>query len=65
VTKQFDTLRARAALAGITLHAGKDHMGREVFVASRWAVSRTFDSLSEVAAWLDTVTGARKGTGDA
>lgn len=55
--KEFETLRARAALAGITLHSGRDTLGKDVFVVSRWAMTRTFASLAEVAAWLDTVTG--------
>ena len=56
----FDTLRAKCALAGITLHSGQDHMGRDVFLVSRWNVSRTFDSLAEVSAWLDHVTGTKQ-----
>lgn len=55
--KAFDTLRARAALAGVALHHGRDLMGREVYVVSRWNMSRTFDALADVAAWLDMVAG--------
>ena len=54
---QTESIRARCAREGITFHTGKDQMGRDVYLVSRWAMSRTFDSLAEVSAWLDQVTG--------
>jgi len=55
--KAFATLQARAALAGVVLHRLEDDRGREVFVVSRWAMTRQLDSLQEVDAWLTRVTG--------
>lgn len=34
-------------------------MGRDVYLVSRWAMSRTFDSLEAVSDWLNQVTGAK------
>lgn len=58
MTKQFDTVRARCALAGITLHSGTDNLGNVVYLVSRWNLSRTFSTLEQVDAWLDCVTGS-------
>jgi hypothetical protein len=52
VGKLFATLQARAALAGVELVRSTDDHGREVFVASRWALTAQFASLSEVETWL-------------
>jgi hypothetical protein len=54
----LSTVRARAALAGIALHHGRDHMGRDVFLVSRWNMSRTFATLQQVENWLEMVTGS-------
>lgn len=48
---------ARAALAGITLHHLEGDFGRPVFVATRWALTKQFDSLEDVERWLDRVNG--------
>jgi hypothetical protein len=57
VDKQFATLQARAALAGVQLLRSTDDRGREVFVASRWALTAQFASLAEVEAWLQRFGG--------
>jgi hypothetical protein len=57
--KLLATLRARAALAGITLYESTDDRDDRTYVVSRWALTRQLDSLDAVAAWLDQVTGAR------
>ena len=59
--KSLATLRARACLAGVTLHAIEDDRGQAVCVVSRWALTRQLDSLDAVARWLDTVAGVRHG----
>ncbi len=56
-TKAFATVQARAALAGVTLTRLEDDRGREVLIASRWALTRQFDNLPDVESWLDHVTG--------
>ncbi|ABE42918.1 hypothetical protein [Polaromonas sp. JS666] len=55
--KAFATQQARAAIAGVSLHRLEDDRGREVFIVSRWAMTRELPSLDAVSAWLDAVTG--------
>jgi len=55
--KEFHTLQARAALAGVVLHRFEDDRGRMAYVVSRWALTRELHSLEEVEQWLDRVTG--------
>jgi len=57
--KQFSTQRARAALAGVTLHELDNDHGETVYIVSRWAMTRELADLGAVEAWLDRVTGAR------
>jgi hypothetical protein len=57
--KQFETLRAEAALAGVTLVASTDDRDLPIYIASRWALTRTFLTLAEVAHWLAMVTGKK------
>lgn len=58
--KAFDTLAARAALAGQA--CTKTATGH--IVLSRWGHAATFDTSAEAGAWLDRVTGARQNTDD-
>lgn len=57
--KQFNTLRARAALNGIVLLETTDDSDKPLYVASRWALTRSFDNLLALSQWLDMVTGAK------
>ena len=57
--KQLATLRARCALAGVTLHALENDHGKTVYIVSRWALTRELADLESVAAWLKKVTGVR------
>ena len=57
MTEELDSLRARCALAGIALHVSQDDRGRAMFIASRWVLTRTFETMAEVEAWLCRVTG--------
>ena len=59
--KQLATLRARAALAGIAMNAIEDDYGSIVFIVSRWAMTRRFETIKDVDDWLDSVTGGRHG----
>jgi len=52
--KEFATLRARASMAGITLHALDNDY------ASRCAMTRELSDLGAVECWLDRVTGGLK-----
>lgn len=54
--KAFATLQARAALAGATLQRVDDDRGREVFIVTRWEVTREFADLVALEEWLDTAT---------
>lgn len=47
--KRFSTLQALAAIRMVELH--KTEVG---YVAQQWAVTRRFETLDSVAAWLDT-----------
>lgn len=53
--KAFATIQACAALAGVQLVRSTDDRGREVFVGSQWALTAQFETLPEVAAWLQQV----------
>lgn len=55
--KHLATLKARCALAGVALTESTDDHGRPVFVASRWALTRQFESLNDLDQWVDRVTG--------
>lgn len=56
--KLFSTVQATAALAGIVLHRIDGDFGRPCYIATRWALTKHFETLAEVEAWLARVTGA-------
>jgi len=58
--KDFSDARARAALRGIKLHRQQDEYGEDVFFAVQGLATRSFDTLTEVLAWLDRIE-ARQG----
>lgn len=49
----FETLRGRAALAGITLTEIEDGSGGRAYVVSRWTLTKALPNLKAVSAWLD------------
>ena len=55
--KQFATQQARAALAGVILTRIEADNGRPMFCASKWSMTKSFDSIGTVAAWLDRLAG--------
>ena len=57
--KQLATLRARCALAGVTLYPLENDHGKTVYIVSKWALTRELADLEAVATWLDKVTGVR------
>jgi len=57
--KRLATLKARFALAGITLCAIENDHGETVYIVSRWALTRELESLDAVEAWLTQVTGVQ------
>lgn len=57
--ERLATLRARAALAGVTMYEARDANGKAVYVVSRWALTRQLDGLDAAEAWLAQVTGVR------
>ncbi len=57
--KRLATLRARAALAGVSLFALENDHGKTVYIVSRWALTRELPDLEAVEAWLEKVTGVR------
>ncbi len=51
-------LRAKAAKAGVQIHAFDDEdTGKTFFVVSRWNLTRQLDSLNSIEKWLDRVAG--------
>lgn len=54
--KRFATAQARAALSGATLYRIEDDRGAEVYVVSKWALTRELPDLESVETWLDRIT---------
>lgn len=50
--KVIATLKARAALAGVTLIPFETDDGRKAFVATRWFLTKQLDSVEQVEAFL-------------
>lgn len=57
--KRYATLAARCALASVVLHRIEDDHGMPVYIATRWAMTKAFHDLNELAAWVDRVTGVK------
>lgn len=57
--KRVATAKARAALLGIVVHELRADDGGPEWIATRWALTRAFRSVDELAAWLDRVEGTR------
>lgn len=57
--KRFSTLQALAAIALIQLVKVEGDNGRPQFYAHKWAMTKHFDDLSDVAGWLEQVTGKK------
>ena len=55
--KRVATAQARAALAGVVLHDIEGDDGRPLYIASRWALTRSFSEIEDVERWLDHVCG--------
>ncbi len=55
--KTFATLRARAALVGVSLVKSTDDRDRPVFIASRWTMTRQLDTIEDVERFLKLVGG--------
>lgn len=55
--KAFATLQAKAALVGVALVRSADEAGREVFIASKWAMCRQLDAVDEVERLLARMAG--------
>lgn len=53
--KAFFTLQAKAPLAGFQLTRSTDDRGRDVFIASQWALTARFETLAEVGDWLQQI----------
>lgn len=58
--KAFANCQARAAMLGVTLHALPDDGGRTEYIATRWALTKSFAELAEVEAWLGRLEGATR-----
>lgn len=58
--KALVTAKARAALLGATLHALQDDDGSPLYVVSWRALTRSFDGLAELDAWLTRFEGGKR-----
>ena len=57
--KRLATLTARAALAGIAMHHIEGDFVPDIFLVTKWALTREFTDLDAVERWLDMVTGRK------
>ena len=57
--KRLATLTARAALLGVTLHHTEGDFVPNIFLLTKWALTREFTDLGAVEAWLDLVAGKK------
>lgn len=55
--KIFSTLQAKAALTGVSLVRSTDDRGYEVFLVSRWSMTRELESAEQVEQLLARMTG--------
>ncbi len=55
--KRFANGQARAALSGATLHRIEDDRGAEVFVLTKWNLTRELQTLEQVEQLLDRMEG--------
>ena len=55
--KTWATLQARAALLGVSLVRSTDDREREVFIASKWSMTRQLDSVAAVEEFLRRIGG--------
>lgn len=56
--KRFATMQARAALAGVALSAIEDDRGHQVFIASKWAMTKELATLDDVEQLLVRIGGS-------
>jgi hypothetical protein len=57
--KRLSTLIARAALVGVIVHRIEGDFVPEIFIATKWALTREFTDIGALESWLDRVTGKR------
>jgi hypothetical protein len=55
--KRFATAQARAAMIGATLHRIEDDRGVDVFIVSKWNLTRELRDMDAVELWLDRIAG--------
>lgn len=58
--KRAANLKARAALAGVTVLESQDEHGRPEWIVTKWHLTRSVSSLDELHAWLDRVVGKQR-----
>lgn len=57
--KRLATAKARAAMAGVELHALTDDAGKPQYICTKWALTASFHDLADVESWLDRVDGRK------
>ena len=58
--KRLATLAARAAMVGVTVHRIEGDFLSEVFICSRWALTREFTDMDSLELWLGRVDGRKE-----
>ena len=59
VEKRLATAKARAAMAGVELHAITDDRGAPLYCCVKWAMVASFTDLAQVEEWLGRIEGKR------
>lgn len=55
--KAFATLQAKSALVGVSLVRSTDDQDREIFIVSKWAMTRQLDNVEAVEKLLRRIGG--------
>lgn len=55
--KRLSTLIARAALVGVIVQRVESDWAGEEFIATKWALTKAFNNMDALEAWLDRVAG--------
>lgn len=55
--KRLANAKARAALLGATLYQCEDDRGADLFILTKWSLTRQLSSIDAVESWLDQLEG--------
>lgn len=55
--KRLSTLVARGAIVGVIVHRIESDFGGVEYIATKWALTKSFSNMDALDAWLTLVTG--------